>query len=525
MALDTDRPVIVEDGNDKRPAPGLLVQEKPSSAPSLSLSSLRNMNASMFFAALAEFLKPEFLTRRKNNYRVGPTAFLDGLRGVAAFIVCIMHLCVYTHTDMELCYGAQLPNGKSNVGIAALPILRIPFTGGHFSVMVFFVISGYVVPRRLVSLLHEGRKDDFIEAVNSALFRRVGRLYLPVMMSTLFLALVMGHIIGLDVPFPHYKGNIIHEAYNWCQDMMMFLNFFRTGPLFTWYNFHTWTLPVELRGSMFLFIFLFAFHQVRTRSRVLICTAFTLHLALGTPGAWYACFFAGMLTSELDMLAADGDQIKMPWHRVTVFLRQNKLFTQTLLHTMLFIGLYFGSQPSSDGKPREQVLGDCPGWKTLNYIMPNAYKDGPPGHVQYRWFYFFWGAWFTVIAVKEIDWVRWLFETRTAQYLGRHSFALYLIHGPMIGIYSERLFYLTGVKTSVNAESLVKFGHLQDRWKNLSWWPFPDGGPPGLEPNFLVCVVLSLPVFLYIAEIGTKCFDEPSIKMTNWMWKKVKTLR
>ena len=33
--------------------------------------------------------------------------------------------------------------------------------------------------------------------------------------------------------------------------------------------------------------------------------------------------------------------------------------------------------------------------------------------------------------------------------LGRHSFALYLMHGPMIGILSERLFYLTGVKTNL----------------------------------------------------------------------------
>jgi hypothetical protein len=94
----------------------------------------------------------------------------------------------------------------------------------------------------------------------------------------------------------------------------------------------------------------------------------------------------------------------------------------------------------------------------------------------------------------------------------------------MIGLVSERLFYLTGVKSPENEEQAARFGHLQNKWKDSSLWPFPDGGPPGLEPNFLFCSVLSIITFLYVAELGTKMWDVPSTKFSAWAWKKIRTL-
>ncbi|KAI7095518.1 hypothetical protein KC352_g39049, partial [Hortaea werneckii] len=131
---------------------GLLLQEK-TNAPSANASYLRHA-----LAGFVEVLKPEILQRRRGPAkRPGPTAFLDGLRGWAAFCVALMHLFVYTHDWVELCYNAPLLDGSTNSSPLTLPFIRLPFTGGHFSVMLFFVISGYVVPRRLLMLLHEER--------------------------------------------------------------------------------------------------------------------------------------------------------------------------------------------------------------------------------------------------------------------------------------------------------------------------------------------------------------------------------
>lgn len=45
-----------------------------------------------------------------------------------------------------------------------------------------------------------------------------------------------------------------------------------------------------------------------------------------------------------------------------------------------------------------------------------------------------------------------------------------------------------------------------------------------MEPNFLVCVAISIPIFLYVAEVGTRLFDDPSVKISRWAWQKWKTL-
>lgn len=106
--------------------------------------------------------------------------------------------------------------------------------------------------------------------------------------------------------------------------------------------------------------------------------------------------------------------------------------------------------------------------------------------------------------------------------LGKHSFALYLLHGPLIAIFSERLLYLTGAKAIPDAKQEALFGHLVNKWLNLWWWPFPKGGPDGLEPNFLFCLVVSVMIFLYFAELGTKAFDAPSVKFSRWCYTKLK---
>lgn len=236
------------------PMDGLLAKEQP---------------PQKLMTRIAEVLTPDLFSRRKGPVkRLGPTAFLDGLRGWAALVVTFMHLTVYTHEGLELCYGQKFKhNDMHNTSWTALPIIRLPFTGGHFSVMLFFVISGYVVPRRLASLLNEGRKEEFIEALHSAMIRRPVRLFMPVIMSTLFLTLFW-HITGITVPWPRLKETIFHEVWNWIQDISVFLYFFKTGYLYTYYNTHTWTLPVEFRGSMILFVFLLVVSGLKVKARV-----------------------------------------------------------------------------------------------------------------------------------------------------------------------------------------------------------------------------------------------------------------
>ncbi len=104
--------------------------------------------------------------------------------------MCFVHLSVYTHTDIEGCYAQAVKPGEPIRSTPATwPIIKLFFSGGHTAVMVFFTISGYVLTKKLISLLHEGRRDDFIESVNSAMVRRPLRLFYPVVLSTFAFAM------------------------------------------------------------------------------------------------------------------------------------------------------------------------------------------------------------------------------------------------------------------------------------------------------------------------------------------------
>lgn len=273
-------------------------------------------------AQWTDIFVPEFLSSNKKKHTIRPaTSWLDGLRGCAALCVTFMHLTVYTHDGIELCYGSKFNhNDEHNLTPAALPIIRLPFTGGHFSVMLFFVISGYVVPRRLVSYLQGrgGTQEEFWLDIQSAMVRRPIRLYLPVFISTLTIALLW-QLLGIKPESIPKQANLIAEMYAWSKETLLFSYFYRYGWLYSYYNVHTWTIPIELRGSMFLFVYLIMVSGINTKSRIYMTLCMVIYLSVLTPGAWKACFFAGMFLCEVDMLGTDST-IRFFWSDLSDWL-------------------------------------------------------------------------------------------------------------------------------------------------------------------------------------------------------------
>lgn len=488
-----------------------------------------------------ETLRPEILSRRKaHSARArdrSKLAWLDGLRGWAALLVCFFHMNLWTHKGLDSCYGADLPHGGSNVTPAAWPFIRIIWSGGHFSVMVFFIISGYVVPKRLVSLLHEDRRADFIASLHSALCRRPLRLFVPVVGSTLVIP-ILWHATGLRVTglqAPR-KSSIVVELVAWLKQTGKYV-FFYDGQSYS-YNHHTWSIPIELRGSVSLFAWLFALSRTPHKTRFLLTLALVWYLVFGVPGALLATFFAGMTVAELDLIASGSVQMSLPWDRLVRALGRHPAVRAILLHVVLISALYLGSQPAGDGPDatKDTVLGKCYGWVILSKLIPGTYSDEGFGH---RWFWLFWASWLLLFACKEIGWLRRSLEGSFSQCsspstsnarvrlsadinrsadLGRNSFALYLVHGPMIGLFSERLFWLAGVKYRKDDIAQALFGHLWGRWYNASWFPFTDSGPFGLEPNYIFCAAVSIVAFLYVAELGTKLLDRPAVRVSRWVY-------
>lgn len=103
-------------------------------------------------AALPSFLRCE----KKKPRTIHSTAYLDGLRGVAALFVAFDHYVAQFFPYISKGYLSQdksEPGAGENNRFVQLPIIRV-FYNGWFMVSIFFVISGYVLSYKALGVFN-----------------------------------------------------------------------------------------------------------------------------------------------------------------------------------------------------------------------------------------------------------------------------------------------------------------------------------------------------------------------------------
>ena len=440
-----------------------------------------------------DLVRPSILTKVAGSRgQVRRTAYLDGLRGFAAFLVYWHHHQLWAHESQFA--GLALENAfgyEGNYFFACFHGVRTFFTGGHLAVTVFFVISGYVLSTQPLTLLQAGEYAKLGDNVGSALFRRWLRLYIPVIATT-FVYMTSWHMFGIWTDSKH-EPTYHDELWNWYAEFKNFSFVFDVGkdPWFS-YNFHSWSIPVEFKGSLIIYTSFLAFSRC-TRNARLWCTGGLIFYFMYIANGWYgAMFTAGMLLSDLDLLSINNDLPRFFWRM--------EPFKELIFFNLFLISMFLGGIPSHTTDV--EFLKKSPGWYYLSYLKPQAVFD-------YKWFYLFWAAVFLVASVPRLPWLKSFFETRFCQYLGRISFSLYLVHGPILWTLGDRLYVAVG-------------WHRETHLTNLPGWvdrfPIPRVGPLGLELNFLLPHLILLPVTLWVADMVTRFFDEPSLRFSKWLY-------
>ncbi|KAL2408010.1 hypothetical protein ABEF95_001384 [Exophiala dermatitidis] len=429
------------------------------------------------------------------HHKLHKTAYLDGLRGFASLLVYCLHHEGFVHSSLILENGF---GWDGHYHLATFPWIRTFFSGGHYAVAVFFVISGYVLSAKPLALIHSGDHDRLSENVGSALFRRWLRLYIPVIVTT-FIVASLPHVFGLKSNFePQQTWR--DEIWKWYCEFKNFSFVFRLGgdPWFS-YHYHVWSIPFEFRGSICIYTSLLAFSRCTRSARLWCEVGLIVYFLYIADGAQFAMFCAGMLLCDLDHLA---ERQQLPrW--INLFSVSNSKFKPHLFWTMLFIlGVFLGGCPSHHWDP--QWLKAAPGWGFFASLVPQAVFD-------YKWFFLFWASLLTVASIPRLPWLKRVFEGRFCQYLGRISFAFYLVHGPVLWTLGGRLYAATGLWSDWQLTEIPG-------WINRV--PLPYVGPWGLELNFLVPQLILLPVTLWLAELGTALLDDPSIRFSRWLYGK-----
>lgn len=425
------------------------------------------------------------------------TAYLDGLRGFAAFLVYWQHHELWAHNTQENHMIENAFGFEGHYRFASFPGVRLMFNGGHFAVACFFVISGYVLSVKPLSLVQAGEQAKLADNLASQLFRRWMRLYIPLIVTTFLYMLTWHAFGGLWIHGAKKQGNMHDELWWWYAELKNFSFIFNMGgePWFT-YNFHLWSIPVEMKGSIAIYTVVLALSRCTTNARLWCCAGLMFYFMYICDGWYCTLFIMGMVLADLDLLAA---KKQLP----RLFVRLNP-YKEFIYYHLLVIALYLGGIPSMTTDVNQ--LRQNRGWYYLSLLKPQAAFD-------YKWFYLFFAAAFLVSATPRIPWLKRFFETRFCQYLGRVSYALYLVHGPVLWILGDRIYTAVGFAGANGSEQL----------EHIHWWvnrfPLPKTGPLGLEVAFLLPHIILLPITFWCAEMVTRHVDDPAVKFAQKFYR------
>jgi peptidoglycan/LPS O-acetylase OafA/YrhL len=350
----------------------------------------------------------------------GKITYLDGLRGIAAVNVMIMHFFVALAPAMV--YGSELPShlgGNLEQLFSTTPLGLIG--AGNFSVCIFFVLSGYVLTQKYFKI-----RDDSI--IISGALRRYIRLFIPV-----FASVMLSFLLASAGLYRYYIETMVVSAgsnyrgyWTFTPDIFDAIkqagwnSFFLGGNIY--YNPVLWTMTIEFYGSMLVFTMALLFGSLKNR------WTFYLAAAVLFLNSYYLAFVIGMAL-------ADTFNSKTPV--LQIFKTGNKI----VLFIILVSGLFIGSYPISP------LTND-----SLYMFLNNGFFETP------KVTYHIIGAGMVMYALLNSQGLQNVFSSPVPVFLGKISYSLYLIHFLVISSFTCALFLVLYPVLSYGAAVLISCG-------------------------------------------------------------------
>lgn len=218
---------------------------------------------------------------------------LDSLRGIAALIVIFSH--VFFAYYMELHAGSAAPQASE----AALSLFHSPFTffyRGQFAVLLFFILSGYVLTLGCVK--KSFTNPDYIPIAASKRYLRLG---IPTAASVLicYLFVVLGLVpVITDGPTPRLMDSpAAAPALSSAMASAVYKSMLFGDQTF---NYVLWTIKIEFYGSLLIFA-VFALLGRNRGLHMAVCAGLFVYLqSRGIYTNMYSYFFLGALLARVD---------------------------------------------------------------------------------------------------------------------------------------------------------------------------------------------------------------------------------
>jgi len=430
-----------------------------------------------------QFLIPSFL-KKTENPKLHPTSYLDGLRGVAAFIVFIDHFAVNWFDMLRRGYGST----PDDYYIIQLPIIRLLYSG-RASVAIFFVISGFVLSYKSLKQIHAHQPGALLDTLASSVFRRGLRLYIPVAVGT-FTSMLMAYwgmyqelpetsTDALPPVFENFSDNFNHWYNHMVGISWPFQDVYPNTPYGPPYNGHLWTIPIEFYGSIVVYVMVLCLCRCQTWIRLGLMV-FTSLCCLHYERWDLFLFLSGTFLAEMSLLEVNLTSFYEDDMSVADRIRRWLWVTNW---TLFLLALYLLSYPGGSFLDYEPGPGY---WhEYLMYWTPRRYME--------LWYGFerFWvtiGGFILVFSISNSPILQRLFVTRFAQYLGDIAYALYIVHGPILFTFGA--WFMNGY---AGEES--------------GWW---------YGQSFVMGAILNTILCIWVADMFWRGVDAKSVAFAKW---------
>ncbi|KAI9810825.1 MAG: hypothetical protein M1827_006032 [Pycnora praestabilis] len=403
--------------------------------------------------------------------------WIDGLRGMASFLVVTGHLCT---AFLPLIHSPALTERKPPI-IFQLPFIRVFFVGGRTSVALFFLITGYVNSLNSIRKSQAGATDAALSDLARSSLTRAGRLILPTAAAT-FCSWLLCHLGAYSITGWVDSEWIRNGARGPEPSVWAALYSLFKSEVKTWidgeyndYDGTQWTLLLFLQGSFIVYTTLLATLYTCPRYRKSIIA-----------GLWAYSWINGQPIKNMNLFSG----IFLAALHADLGNKATTVVPRPIPGLMIILGLFLSSYPQDNA--------EWTSWSNALYYLGSPLI---PFEADIRRYYDSLGASLMLYGVFFSPTARRLFSHPIFNFLGRVSFPVYLIHAQLI---KTVLVWMIYGASAFGPEKTDEEGHRQLLER-------------GNLPTFFVAIPCFYYLLYYIAHLWSLYIDPLCAKGVNWM--------
>ncbi|KAF2470970.1 uncharacterized protein BDR25DRAFT_224716 [Lindgomyces ingoldianus] len=347
--------------------------------------------------------------------------WVEGVRGLASFFVVVTHLC----RAWEYTLWFPRDNEHASAKILQLPFLRLPWQG-RIGVTMFAFLTGYVCALKPLRQARSGYPSAALTTVAKSAFRRPPRLILPATFA-MAIAWMVAQFGGFKVSNRCDSGWLRFsspEVGSLREEIPRFFHNFQS----VWingrmeYDDHQWALLPLLKGAFMVYVTLCATIFMKFRFRMLsYITLYGWYWLDNTQETetFHCQMFFGMILCDLGS--------HPPFRQ---FLERWLKTRRVMQVGLVTVGVYVAGYP-----------GEHPEWSTWSRQLLDVGNTLFPPNINTgkRWSAVGWQMCATAIWLSPT--LQGIFSNRLFLWIGKNSFAVYLIHGTLLRVVLARMVY------------------------------------------------------------------------------------